>query len=378
MKDGIFRRLIKLSRWLLRILLSKRSSSETSTRIRYLLRIIQKSLPLLFTRIGFLLIKVVKEYRTNKLVTKPLVNQLRNLLAITTIGITTNENVKGSNNSLLVWGISIGFSLLISSIEIPLGLIIYLAVQCLDQIITYLNDKFTNLFNIQQSHITILKQIIMSLLLSFTCPRNSPKTGISNFLYGKTSLICDFLILYSSMNIYSLYQTIKRLLKNKKVNGKHIKQYYKETIDSFHDPMRLPQPILNKFSEIYELSLEEHSSWKEKLLDSFIITNLQTCIKWTLWLKVFKILIHSNHKKNPIVSDYFIQSILMSLTFNLLNNNNQTDKEMTINKNVLKCLLWKLLSNLINQNFRMSNNNRKLVTLLLSTVEYYKFQSVNI
>ena len=378
MKDDIFHKLIKLSKWLLRILLSKRPSRETSTRIRYIFRIIQKSLPLLFTRLCFLLIKVVREYRTKKLVTKQLVNQLRNLLAITTIGITTNENFKGSNNSLFVWYLSIGFSLLISSIEIPLGLIVYLTVECLDQIITYLNEKLTRFLKIKPSHITILKQIVMTLFLSLSCPRNTPKTGISNFLYGKTSLICDFLILYSSMDIYSLYQTVKRLLKNKKVNGKHIKQYYKETIDSFHDPMRLPQPILNKFSEIYELSLEKHSSWKEKLLDSFVVTNLQTCIKWTIWLKVFKILIHSNHKKNPIVSDYFIQSILMSLTFNLLNNNNQNDKEMTINKNVLKYLLGKVLGNLISQNFNISNNNRKLITLLLSSIESYKFQSVNI
>ncbi|KAG0669897.1 hypothetical protein C6P45_003179 [Maudiozyma exigua] len=337
-----------------------------------------KSLPLLLTRICFILIKIIKEYISKRLVTKSLIKQLRNLVAIATIGITTNGKLNGSNNSLLITCLSMGFSLLLSSIEIPLELIVYLTMECFDRILVHINSKMTKLFKFRQSHITILKQILLGLLLSLTRPKYTLNTGLSNFLYGKSSIICDFLILYLSMDIYSLYQTINQLLKNKKVNGKHIKQYYKETIDSFHDPMRLPQPILNKFSEIYELSLEKHSSWKEKLLDSFIVTNLQICIKWTLWLRIFKILIHSNHKKDHIVSDYFIQSILLSLSFNMLNNSNQTDKKMTINKNLLKYLLWKLLVTLINQNFKISDNNRKLITLLLSTVQSYKFQSVNI
>ncbi|CAB4255283.1 similar to Saccharomyces cerevisiae YGR168C Putative protein of unknown function [Maudiozyma barnettii] len=372
----------KILKWILRIILSRRSSGKpTTSKLKYFISLLQKSVPLLVARISYLLIKLCKEYRhVNRLNTQNLMKQLRNLAAIVSLGLScSNSTTYGLRNNLLSWYTLIGISLAVSSFEIPMWLIVYLATEWFQEIVKYLDDSIFPVWSkVCPCSIDTLKQILLNtvvILSYYRQTRSSRMRIMSRSLYGESSsFINDFFKVYAVMNMHSMYKTIKRFIMNKRTNSKRIRQYYKETIAAFHDPSDLPRPVMNKFLEIYELSLEKRSSIKEKLLGSFVIRNIQPCVKWAIWRLMFKMLVRSKSGigKSMHLSDYFIQIVVMAQGFNMLNNN----KDMQINANLLKLLYGQLGVSILNNNIDLSNKSKKLITLLLSAIEYSKYQSI--
>ncbi|SMN21454.1 similar to Saccharomyces cerevisiae YGR168C Putative protein of unknown function [Maudiozyma saulgeensis] len=377
-----FSRFIGILKWILRVILSKRSSShQTASRLRYFIRLLRKSIPLLVVRIGYLLVKICKEYQyANKIDIQNLIKQVRNLVAIVSLGLSCSTTTKyGLRNNLLSWYISIGFSISLASFEMPMWLIVYFATEWFEECMKHWKDRILPLWKrICPCSVDTLKQVLLNTVVIvsyYKRVRSTEMKTISRSLYGDpSSFIADFLGVYTIMNIHSMFKTVKRLIMNKRTNAKRIRQYYKETIAAFHDPADLPKPVMSKFMEIYELSLEKRSSIKEKLLGSFVIGNIQPCFKWAIWRQMFKLLTHNKSSigKNMHLSDYIIQIIVMTLGFNMLNSN----KDMKINTNVLKILYQQLIVSTFNNNFKLSNRSKKLIALLLSAIEYSKYQSI--
>lgn len=288
-------------------------------------------------------------------------------MAIVSTSVPVLRRLTNLENSQILWSTSIGASLWTTT-ELPSRLASYVAVESVSETIISMKSVKETIVHMAPSSLVISKQFLLSLIvpLFYTRFKMSKKTsGATRFLFGKRSLVQDFVLFYCIWNFLSVYNSFKRFLLEKRRN----KGYYPQSnssrqVDDWPMISGNLKPLMDKLGEIHEITLHDSYSLFEKLMNSAAIKNVVPCFRWAVWRQLCVKTLHHSPPKY-FVNTNLMKSITLMLGFFVLDGNNSS---MDVRPGVLRYLIRCILNTYLQDT---SLNVQKTITFLFSHLALY-------
>lgn len=275
----------------------------------------------------------------------------------------------------VLWGTTVITSLIIST-NIPAWLSSYITIESVSGYLLSLRSirKLNN--EMDDSTSAMSRQAILCLIVPLLYNRTNTKNQLSRagkVLFGKRSLMRDFVLFYSIWNFLSLYNFLKNsLLKRRKNTNAPAVSDKRRLVDEWPMLSTNLKPLMDKLGEIHELTLRSSYSVFEKLMNSPIVGNVIPSLKWALWRQLcYKSLLHvpRNHHRY-FVNTSLMKSITLMLGFFVLDGSKCS---MNVRPGVLRYLIRCILTTHLEQ---FDENARKALIFAGSHLAFYNHNHI--
>ena len=322
-------------------------------RLQQLRKIFLRLLSIAGTQILYRLIKLNRANGFNGRV-EEFVPKVRNVLAM--LNLAKGYSIgHGNSRELLEWCTTLGTSLWISDFNVPTLWVTYNGLSCLISAI----GKSKGQWLLESDR---LKPILLNVavVLDHRYSRQHGYKSVLAPLSLRTSFVTDTLIVYGLMGAYSLYQSGKQLFTAKTSDSKKIRQQYRDKLRALTEMGTWSRPALAKFKEIYELSKDQRSTFKDKLFSSFIVSNIGPSVQWSLYRQLCRLILgNTSHK-----ADILLQVVMLTVGLNVID----TRRTMHVNPTLLKIQYAIQLARLINTKYKVPNTTSKVLVLVFSII----------
>lgn len=272
----------------------------------------------------------------------------------------------------ILWGTTMIISLIVSS-GVPAWLTSYVTVESVSSYLLSLRSIRRLNEGMDDSTSATSRQAILCIIVPLLYSRTDTKkqlSGAGKILFGKRSLMRDFVLFYSIWNFLSLYNFLKNsLLKRRKNKNSLVVSNKKRVVDEWPLLSTNLKPLMDKLGEIHELTLQSSYSVFEKLMNSPIVGNVIPSLKWALWRQLcYKSLLHvpQNHQRY-FVNTSLMKSITLMLGFFVLDGNKCS---MNVRPGVLRYLIRCILTTHLKQ---LDDNARKSLLFATSHLAFYNY-----
>lgn len=245
------------------------------------------------------------------------------------------------HKTTLLWCSTISSALLMAK-DIPNWLVSYVTVESISDKLFSIRSIKAFISEWEDSTLIICRQAALCAIVPILYAKSSMglrSSGAGKILFSKRPVLRDFIMFYSIWNFLSAYNFGKSMLLRTKRNKTDI-----SIRNPFHYPEEWPirssnmKPLMDKLTEIHEITLRNSFSIFDKFMNSPIIQNVIPCLKWALWRQLcYKSLTHvprSNHRS--AVNSKLMQSITMMLAFFVLDGR---ENKMNVRPGVLRYLI---------------------------------------
>lgn len=286
-------------------------------------------------------------------------------LAILSTSIPALRGLTGVRDPRVFWSGTIGAALWTAT-DLPSFLTSFVTVESISESILSMSGIKEALAHMEGSSLVIGRQMLLSLVVPLFYNRvktTKSNSGAARFLFGKRTLVQDFMLFYSIWNFLSIYNYLKRfLLEKRRSKGYGPQSGSSRLVDDWPMISGNLKPLMDKLGEIHEITLHSSYSLFEKLMNSAAMKNVVPCFRWALWRQLcVKALHHSPPEgyKNT-VNTSLMKSITLMLGFFVLDGSNNS---MNVRPGTLQYLLRCVLNTYLEGT---SLNVRKLITFLFS------------
>lgn len=267
----------------------------------------------------------------------------------------------GVEDVVLPWSVAVGGALATVT-NLPSWLSSYVAVESVSDALLSTRTVRRVLSNMGTSSLVVGRQALLCLIVPFFYSRaDKQSSAAARFLFQKRSLGRDFILFYCIWNFLSVYHFLKSFL----TDSRHERVYRSQQYSSRHVdewPMISGnlKPLMDKLSEIHEITLQDTYSLFEKIMNSPMIKNVMPCFKWALWRQLcVRTMTHTPPKRRDHVAGAsLMKSITLMLGFFVLDGN---DNKMNVRPGVLRYLIRCTLTTYLGT---ASLNTQRLITFL--------------
>ncbi|AMD22166.1 HGL174Cp [Eremothecium sinecaudum] len=179
----------------------------------------------------------------------------------------------------------------------------------------------------------LIRQALISVCIPLLRRVTVNPGPVEQWLFGKRSILHDFLIFYSAWNVASIYKFVKQSLyrvtdgsdkrKDRARPSSHHADIEPSNVNSKH--------LLYRLREMDELSTKKYNRYFDRLLSCTIRRNFTICMKWALWRRSINWLFNCN---TSYMVGHLQKSVVIMLTFLILNG----DEYLSVNTDALKYL----------------------------------------
>lgn len=221
------------------------------------------------------------------------------------------RRLTGIKNPQILWSVSVGTSLWASS-SVPGWLSSYLITESINDRL-FLVDRVKEIIqNLEPSSLITSRQIVLSLLVPLLYKRSKEgrvSSGAARFLFGRRTLLQDFMLIYCIWCLLSAYKSIKRFLLEKTRSRTYYPQgQLPRQVDDWPMISGNLKPLMDKLGEIHEITLQNSYSLFEKLMNSGLMQNVIPSLRWAIWRQLC---VKTMHHSPPVSRKYTVNTSLM-------------------------------------------------------------------
>lgn len=259
---------------------------------------------------------------------------LRNATAMSTLHLYPlfHDNKFLGSNRQLAWYVVSAIGIKCAS-KIPDWLPSYLTVEVISDYMMSRPLLRKLLQNLEEARLIRVRQLTLCVLFPLLYLKPFGKKW-----FGKSSLARDFALFYGVWNLVSIYQYCKNLIRSRR---KPSTPTVRQIVPKDEWPLVSTSliPLMDKLTELQELTVSNKHTLFEILMDSVLVKNLVPCLKWAVW-RQFCIHVLSQTK---LGRTRIMKSLILMLGFLVLDHNHQMDIPPQLLKYLARCQLKEYL-----------------------------------
>ncbi|EDO17264.1 hypothetical protein Kpol_538p24 [Vanderwaltozyma polyspora DSM 70294] len=270
-------------------------------------------------------------------------------------------------------------SFLLVVTKVPNWITSYVAIESISDSIYNLPRVHSFIENCDEKLLNSMRQVFFCFLIPILDSKVSKDNRGSQFLFGKRTLIKDFLIFLAIWDFLSLFNMIKSFFIKSKdsntvpdVNSKNNKNIHNDEKPLISSNLK---PLFDKLNEIQELTNSNNFSLFEKFMNSYIIKNILPSMKWAVWRQLVLYLFVKNNKlnkKNAFAGcTNLMKSIILVFGFLIVDGN----ANLNVRPGVLRFFIRSILTNKLNKIELEFDNFHNFVFLLSSQLAFYNYNN---
>lgn len=262
-----------------------------------------------------------------------------------------NNKLLGSNRQF-AWYIIIA-SALKASTRVPNWLPSYLTVEAIFDYLVSQPSLQRFLQGLEKSGLVRTRQLLFCGIVPLLYMGPYGK----KWIFNQNSLVRDFSVFYLIWNLMSIYRYCKSLVRHRRKSNTPSPALIAPN-DEWPLVSTSLKPLMNRLTELQELTIPNKHTLFETLMDSALVKNVTPCLRWAIWRK-FCVRVLSQVK---LGHTRIMKSLVLMLGFLVVDHNRQMD---------ISPLLLKYLVCQLDETFEKTNNFKKWLTFASSNLALY-------
>ncbi|CAR27299.1 ZYRO0C13640p [Zygosaccharomyces rouxii] len=259
---------------------------------------------------------------------------LRNATALSTLHLyplLRDKKLLGSNRQL-AWCI-VSAAAVKYATRVPAWLPSYLTIEVISDYVMSRPSLLRLLQGLEEARLIRIRQLTLCVLVPLLYLRPNGKKW-----FGKSSLVRDFALFYGVWNLTSIYRYCKNLIRRKRKSSAPTLKLVAPK-DEWPLVSTSLKPLMDKLTELQELTVSNKHTLFETLMDSALVKNVVPCLKWSLW-RQFCIRVLSQVK---LGRTQIMKSLMLMFGFLVLDHNRKMDISPQLLKYLVRCQLKEYL-----------------------------------